>query len=253
MNAAQPRPDLITRFLLAIGHELGAAQAAIKGPLSTLIDFRHELPDDEVDGTLQSIDAQTDRLAARLDELIDLARLQLGRLPRHCQPVPLAAIIEAALDALDAANRERVMLADAQPSAIVKVDEARVRRVLIDLLEAAVARAPVETPIHLTTTVSEPDWLTLSLSDLADRQSSLNEAVAILDQPDRLDQFTAGPLRRQAPLALKLTLGRALIEQQGGQLWIAPNTGPQGNTICLTCRWRRRPVLRRSRGPHPRD
>ena len=57
--------NLTARFLLALGHELGAAQAAYTGPLSTLIDFRRDLSDDEVDLYLHTIDTQTARLTAR--------------------------------------------------------------------------------------------------------------------------------------------------------------------------------------------
>ena len=49
MTAENPVPNLIARFLFALGHELGAAPAAFTGPLSTLIDFRRDLSDDEVD------------------------------------------------------------------------------------------------------------------------------------------------------------------------------------------------------------
>ncbi len=235
MTAESSVPNLTARFLFALGHEFGAAQAAFTGPLSSLIDFRRDLSDDEVDLFLHTIDTQTARLTARLDELTELARLQLGHLTPRCEPVSITTLIESALSALDGVSRERVVI-DHQPAAVVDIDEGRMWRVLIFLLEAALAHSPETSPVRLTISSNSASVI-LSIHDLADRQPMLDEAVAILDQPDRLDQFAGLALRRWAPFALHMTLCRAWVELHGGRLWIAPgddaNASP-GNTVCLS-------------------
>lgn len=214
--------NLTARFLLALGHELGAAQAAYTGPLSTLIDFRRDLSEDEVDGFLHIVDTQTARLTTRLDELTELARLQLGHLTLRCEPISITALIESALGVLDDASRERVALVADQPAAVVDVDEGQLRRVLVTLLEAALARSPAGSPVRLITTVNEPASVTLGIQDPADRQPMLDEVVGILDHAERLDQFAGVALRRWAPFALRMTLRRARVERHGERLWIAP-------------------------------
>jgi K+-sensing histidine kinase KdpD len=176
------------------------------------------------------------RLTARLDELTELARLQLGHLTLHCEPIPITTLIESALGALDGVSRERVVVDD-QAAAVVDVNKGQLRRVMVALLEAALARSPEESPVRLIITVNDPASVTLSIQDLADRQPILDEAVGILDQPERLDEFVDVQRRRWVPLALKMTLCRAWVERHGGRLWIAPgddaNASP-GNTVCLS-------------------
>jgi two-component system sensor histidine kinase KdpD len=68
------QPALLPALLAALSHELGSPLATIKGAATTLIDYRHCLPDKSIVGFLHSIDAQTDRLNDLLDDLVLLAR-----------------------------------------------------------------------------------------------------------------------------------------------------------------------------------
>src|SRR3954452_13658364 len=91
---------LRTALLAAVGHDLRTPLAAAKAVVSGLRSREVTLSDDDRRVLLETADDALDRLAALVDDLLDLSRLQAGALPVRTGPVPLDEVVAGALDDL---------------------------------------------------------------------------------------------------------------------------------------------------------
>ena len=159
------------------------------------------------------------------------------RLTLYFEPLRITEVIEQALSVIQRQSPDAVVHFTAQTTARVDVDEVYLRQIFVSLIQAALARSAADAPVRIAVVASEPASVTVSVQDLADHQPLVDEAVAILDAPEQLARYAMVPLRLWAPLVLKLTLIRALVERHGGRLWTVRSDDPNalhGNTIYLS-------------------
>jgi two-component system sensor histidine kinase KdpD len=215
-------PSLLPALLVALSHELGSPLAAIKGAATTLIDYRHRLPDERIDGFLHSIDSQTDRLNDLLDDLTLLAKIQAGTLRLQPEPMALRRLLERAIEQLPPDQRAACSLEGGDP--LVKADAPYLRHALLLLLQPVYDGAIAQASIRLEATTVAQLWLNgLINAELADPLAHIDQ---LLDSSD--------PGRgRQTGKLLRLALSRALIELHGGRWTVAGRSGA-GPALCLT-------------------
>ncbi len=82
-----------TRFFSNVSHELRTPLTLIAGPLSDVLTDESALPD-ALRRPLQTAHAQAGRLRRLVDELLDLAKLDAGRLPLRAQEIDLVPLLE---------------------------------------------------------------------------------------------------------------------------------------------------------------
>ncbi len=92
-------------LLAVLSHELGSPLAAIRGAATTLIDYRQQLPDEQVEEFLQSIDRQTERLNILHEDLVRLAQSAAGLLHPRAEPLDLRTVILHSLEDLPSDQR----------------------------------------------------------------------------------------------------------------------------------------------------
>ena len=118
------------------------------------------LADDEsMDQAMTRIGNESRRMAALVEDMLLLARLDQGRPLRHDQ-VPLSDVINDALLDLRAVDPDRPVEANVQPDVVVTGDEDRLRQVIANLLSNAHRHTPVGSTVTLrieerTITVSD--------------------------------------------------------------------------------------------------
>ena len=100
---------LRTALLAAVGHDLRTPLAAAKAVVSGLRSREVTLSDEDREELLETAEDALDRLAALVDDLLDLSRLQAGALPVRTRPVPLDDVVARALDDLGVESRAVVV------------------------------------------------------------------------------------------------------------------------------------------------
>ena len=100
---------LRTALLAAVGHDLRTPLAAAKAVVSGLRSRDVTLTDEDRRELLETADDALDRLAALVDNLLDLSRLQAGALPVRTRPVPVDDVVARALDDLGCEPRAVVL------------------------------------------------------------------------------------------------------------------------------------------------
>jgi two-component system sensor histidine kinase KdpD len=135
-------------LLAAVGHDLRTPLAAIKAAVSSLRQPDIEWPADAAAELLATVEESSDRLASLIDNLLSMSRLQVGALSVELTPVPLDAVVAAALLACPLGpSTVDIEIADDLP--LVQADPGLLERVVANLVANAVAASPIGRPIRL--------------------------------------------------------------------------------------------------------
>lgn len=226
-------------FLAMLGHELRNPLAPVRNAISLLKAKQNLLPK-ELQGSVAIADRQMAHVTRLVDDLLDVARITQGRIDLKRTPVPVATIVEAAVDALgpaiSSANQELCVVQPPE-SLLVEGDETRLVQVLANLLHNATKFTPAEGRVRLEVE-AHSETVSIAVSD---------SGVGIEpDERERLfDLFYRKHDGQNSGLGLGLALVRRVLELHGGTIECYSQGRGKGSTFRLNL-----PLLRR-RTPAP--
>lgn len=213
-------------FLSGMSHELRTPMNAILG-FSQLLQMQ-ALPAEQLDA-VNEIRSAGQHLLALIDDLLDLTRIEAGRLAVIALPVDVAAVADEALSIVQpmlAVNRLR--LVNGIPAGLaVLADPVRLRQVLVNLLSNAAKYNREGGQVTVDVMQPEPRRVRLRVSDTG-------EGIA----PDRLSRLFQTFERLGAEhsgvegTGIGLALSRQLAELMGGTLGVASRVGA-GSTFWI--------------------
>src|SRR5450759_634748 len=128
-------------LISTVAHELRSPLTSVKGFSSTLLRRWDRFTDDQKRLMLQTIEADADRVTRLITELLDISRIDAGRLQVRKQPVDIPAAIERHIERFVASGYERARFAlNGHESALPEVwaDPDRLDQILANLMENAV-------------------------------------------------------------------------------------------------------------------
>ena len=135
-RSERDRADLVS----AVAHEIRSPLTTVKGFSATLLAKWDRLTDDQKKTMLRAVDADADRVNRLLSDLLDVSRIDAGRLTLRTQVVDLPAAVDRVLAGRvasgDLADRFVLVVADLLPE--LWLDPDRVAQVLGNLVENAV-------------------------------------------------------------------------------------------------------------------
>jgi signal transduction histidine kinase/ActR/RegA family two-component response regulator len=197
-------------FLAMLGHELRNPLAAIAS--ATEILKRTGATTGTAGQSRAVIERQVRHLKRLVDDLVDAARVQGGKVTLNRRPVDLAEAVRQAVSTLQGTGEstEHVVQVDAEPVG-VNVDPTRLEQILVNLLTNAVKFTPVGRAIRVHVR-AEADTAVLVVED---------EGIGISDEiaPRIFDLFFQGErtaARSEGGLGIGLTLVKTLTELHGG-------------------------------------
>ncbi len=92
--------ELLSALLAAVSHDLRTPLASIKAASSSLLSEQLEFDPGEIKILVQTIDAESDRLSAVVENLLDMSRLQTGSVDVMDQDVDIGAVVHSVLTSL---------------------------------------------------------------------------------------------------------------------------------------------------------
>ncbi|MEU8738426.1 sensor histidine kinase [Streptomyces halstedii] len=127
-------------LIATVAHELRSPLTSVKGFTATLLAKWERFTDDQKRLMLETVDADANRVTRLIAELLDISRIDSGRLELRRQPVDLSAAVERHVQALTAAGQapDRFLVRTRQPLPDLWADPDKVDQVLGNLLENAV-------------------------------------------------------------------------------------------------------------------
>ncbi|MDQ3548257.1 MAG: GAF domain-containing protein, partial [Chloroflexota bacterium] len=138
------------RFISIASHELKTPLTSIKGMAQLLLRAHASgrLDIDRIGRQVGTIDTQAARLQDLIDDLLDISRIQSGRLELRREPSDVVQIVGDLIGSLPDERRQRVSL-DADGSVPGNWDPMRLEQVAQNLLDNALKYAPPETTVEI--------------------------------------------------------------------------------------------------------
>ncbi|MFF0201603.1 ATP-binding protein [Streptomyces sp. NPDC005017] len=127
-------------LIATVAHELRSPLTSVKGFTATLLAKWERFTDDQKRLMLETVDADADRVTRLIAELLDISRIDSGRLEVRRQPVDIGAAVGRHIQAYVAAGQpaDRFLLRLEQPLPDLWADPDKIDQVLGNLLENAV-------------------------------------------------------------------------------------------------------------------
>ncbi|GAA2394339.1 ATP-binding protein [Streptomyces glaucosporus] len=127
-------------LIATVAHELRSPLTSVKGFTATLLAKWERFTDDQKRLMLETVDADADRVTRLITELLDISRIDSGRLEIRRQPVDMADAVDRHLRAHVAAGQDpdRFVRRIARPLPALWADPDKIDQVLGNLLENAV-------------------------------------------------------------------------------------------------------------------
>ena len=229
---------LKSRFLATVSHEFKTPLTSIKAFAEILHDELEGLPvPDELRRFLGIIDAESDRLGRLIKNVLDLSRIESGRMVWRMADVPLGRTIEAALDGLLPAFREKKLRVerDMLPrEVVVHGDPDRLQEVFTNVLDNAIQASPDGACIVIgcreetAARNGSPGMVRVFVRDHG-------HGISPADLERIFDRFhqVAAHRRRKGGTGLGLAISREITEVHGGRIWAESEPG-RGSTFHIT-------------------
>ena len=221
-----------TSFVSVINHEMRTPVTAILGYIELVLNNKTPLPSFHLD-MLKRIQDQGQRLADLANNLLDISRLEEGKLDLNLQSLDTAAVIDQAMAAIrPVAEQKHISITADLPDALPNIygDPQRVSQVLANLLSNAVKDTPETGSVNITARVGDPEGMVkISVAD-----TGVGISADLL--PYVFDRFYRAEhdLRMNVVgVGLELSITKRLVEIQGGQIWAESEEG-RGSTFTFT-------------------
>ena len=235
VSALKEAELLKDEFLGIAAHELRTPLAILKGFAQTLIvqtarGKGPELIDWQVEA-LQGIDQATTRLVELTEDLLDVTRLQAGRLTLHLEPTDLVALASRVVTRLQMTTEHHTLsMHTPVEHLVVQVDPRRMEQVLSNLIGNAIKYSPEGGMIEVT--VREEAETKMALLCISDHGIGIpaQQQSLVFGRFARADNARAYGI---GGTGLGLYLCRELVERQGGHIWFESVEG-QGSTFFVT-------------------
>ncbi|MBA3653382.1 MAG: PAS domain-containing sensor histidine kinase [Actinobacteria bacterium] len=208
-----------------VSHELRSPLTSVKGYTSLLLNRWDRLADDQKRMMLEQVNHDADRVTRLITELLDISRLETGRLVLRRQMVDLAAIAQSVVDkvVMEYPNLD-VTLTFADDFPHPYADPDKVEQVLTNLVENACKYGSAQG--------------LMVMGELVDRQVAVSvtdqgDGIATDDVPRVFDKFFRRAEGKPTGSGLGLWISRGLVEAHGGRLTASSIPG-QGTTFRFT-------------------
>jgi len=209
---AEEADRLKDEFLATLSHEL-------RTPLTSILGWASMIRNDEVEPTsvaraIETIERNARSQARLIDDLLDVSRIITGNLRLELQPLNLAPIVEAAVDALrpTAGAKGIELQAELEPiTFLVRGDANRLRQVIWNLLSNAIKFTQRGGSVRIKLNGAESS-VRITVIDTGEGISS--EFLPYVF--DRFRQAEGSISRKQGGLGLGLAVVRHLVELHGG-------------------------------------
>ena len=221
-------------FIGIAAHELRTPLAALKGYAQMLtrqsvLGNGQELADWQSEA-VEAIDIATSRLVELTDDLLDVTRLQGGRLELHSEPADLVALLQRVISRLRVTTDKHTLALSATPEHIVvTIDRQRIEQVMANLINNAIKYSPDGGNIEIT--ACEEATSHQALISICDHGIGIPR-----EQQGRMfGRFERGENARKREIkgtGLGLYLCRELVERHGGRIWFESTEG-QGSTFSV--------------------
>ncbi len=218
-EAAHESEQLRSLLLDSVTHEFRTPLTAIKASVTSLLGSPSLLPAEKQD-LLTVINEESDRLNRLVGEAAEMAQLDAGKVELQLEPARIRDVVDEALEELKQVLTphpvEVRIPADLSPA---RMDSARIKEVLVHLLENAAKYSAPDTPIRITAEAKNGTLMT----SVADRGPGIDD----FEQSLVFEKFYRGRNQRVQVhgTGMGLAICKAIVEAHGGHIGVTSQLG----------------------------
>jgi len=220
-----------SEFLASMSHELRTPLNAVIGFSEVLLERMFGQINDKQDEYLQDILSSGRHLLSLINDILDLAKIEAGRMDLEVADFHLPQAIDNAITLVKerAARRAIVLQAVVDPRlGEIKGDERKVKQVLLNLLSNAIKFTPEGGRVDVSAALAG-DVAEISVTDTG-------VGIAAEDHEAVFEEFRqvgTDYAKKHEGTGLGLTLSRRFVELHGGRIWVKSELN-QGATFTFT-------------------
>jgi PAS domain S-box-containing protein len=233
VSARQRAEDLLHQAIKARDDMMGIVSHDLRNPANAVKMLARSITEgpggralpDDVRDRIEVIRQAAEQIDALIQDLLDITRLEAGRLAVSPREVELGALIARSVEALrPLAHAGGLTLATKLPAVLppLRVDPDRITQVLSNIIGNAVKFTPAGGSVTVSVQV-DAAAVEVSVRDTG-------EGIPPAQLPRVFDRFYQASLTSRAPrhgAGLGLPIARGIVEAHGGRIWIdtVPGTG----------------------------
>lgn len=227
--------EMQSTFVSIVSHELQTPVAIIKSYAATLGRVDADWPAETVQRVTHNIEEECDRLTRLITDLLDLSRIQAGRIAMRMVAVDLPELAREVVEQLMSRSPKHALRCSfPRTFPMIQGDADQLRRALTNLVENAVKYSPLGGEVLVVGEVPIP------VRDALGRPIPRHVLVRVMDQGagipageeerifERFHRADTRLSRTTAGVGLGLYITRTIVAAHGGRIW-AENVPPPGH------------------------
>ena len=222
---------LKNEFVSIVSHELRTPLTSIKGALQLLLDEASGADPDHA-MLMQVALSNTDRLVRIINDILDISKIEAGKLELNARPHTVAEVVKLSLQNVEQIARgSLITLSSSIEGGVpaVHVDLDRTIQVVVNLLSNALKFAPPRSDVTLSARRHGDDFVAFDVTDHG--RGIPPEKIGLLFQ--KFQQLDGASTRKARGTGLGLAIVKALVEMQGGRVTVDSVVG-RGSTFTVT-------------------
>jgi PAS domain S-box-containing protein len=208
---------LKSEFVSLVSHEFRTALVGISGFSEMIRDEDVSL--EEAKGYAGDINKDAERLNRMINDMLDLDRIEAGRLTLHLQRVDLTSLLEDAADRARASSASHFIVCNFEGHPSVQCDPDRIAQVAANLLSNAIKYSPEGGEIALTSVVRD------GAVDVSVRDHGIGIAPEFIQRLFSRYERYEKTSNKILGTGLGLAITRQIIEMHGGKIWVDSELG----------------------------
>jgi signal transduction histidine kinase/putative methionine-R-sulfoxide reductase with GAF domain len=214
-----------SQFLASMSHELRTPLNAIIGLTEMMVSNAARFGTEKALEPLRRVNAAGTHLLSLINEILDLSKIEAGKLELNPEPVNLTRLIDEVIGTagqLAEKNQNRLIVGAQENLGALTADPMRLKQILLNLLSNACKFTKEgEVALRVRKVVDGRDWVELAVADTGIGMTAEQQAKLFQDFT-QADSLTA---RRYGGTGLGLALSRKLARMMGGDVTVASEAG----------------------------
>jgi signal transduction histidine kinase len=214
-----------SQFLASMSHELRTPLNAIIGLTEMMVSNAARFGTEKALEPLRRVNAAGTHLLSLINEVLDLSKIEAGKLELNPEPVNLPGLINEVIGTagqLAEKNKNRLVVEAQENLGAPNADSMRLKQILLNLLSNACKFTKEgEVSLRVRKVADGGDWIELAVADTGIGLTAEQQAKLFQDFT-QADSLTA---RRYGGTGLGLAISRKLARMMGGDIMVASEPG----------------------------
>lgn len=220
-----------SEFISIASHQLRTPLAAIKGYISMILEGTYGKLNEQIQRPMKNVFQSNERLIKLVNDLLNLSRLDAGKIKFEPQPTSLEEMVISIIEELRVAIENKGLYIRMEkpklPLPKVMIDQEYVRQVVLNIIDNA-------------TKYTKKGGITIELSIINDsEQIKISDTGEGMDQKEIASLFqifsrsTAGTQLHAEGAGIGLYVARRFIEMHNGKIWVESEGKGKGSTFII--------------------